>query len=111
MAEEGQHLVVVLLAVKRAGAPEGDSVVEQSFALLIAVRPVVPNLLFVRGRIERKVDGLETGRKWVVDDDLVMRLGRLEQKVDQHQVDEADGLSVTYGTSSTENNTASANAG
>jgi two-component system OmpR family sensor kinase len=32
-------------------------------------------------------------------------------QVDQHQVDEADGLSVTYGTSSTENNTASANAG
>jgi two-component system, OmpR family, sensor kinase len=32
-------------------------------------------------------------------------------QVDQHQVDEADGLSVTYGTSSTENNTASANVG
>jgi two-component system, OmpR family, sensor kinase len=32
-------------------------------------------------------------------------------QVDQHLVDEADGLSVTYGTSSTESNTASANAG
>jgi len=32
-------------------------------------------------------------------------------QVDQHQVDEADGLSVTYGTGSTENNTASANVG
>jgi two-component system OmpR family sensor kinase len=32
-------------------------------------------------------------------------------QVDQHPVDEADGLSVTYGTSSAENNTASANAG
>jgi two-component system OmpR family sensor kinase len=32
-------------------------------------------------------------------------------QVDLHQVDEADGLSVTYGTSSAENNTAGANAG
>jgi len=32
-------------------------------------------------------------------------------QVDQHPVDEADGLSVTYGTSSAESNTASANAG
>jgi two-component system, OmpR family, sensor kinase len=32
-------------------------------------------------------------------------------QVDQHPADEADGLSVTYGTSSAENNTASANAG
>ena len=39
-----------------------------------------------RGRVEREVDGLEAGGQRIVDDDLLARLRRLEQQVDEHQI-------------------------